>query len=298
MLKKLFRLFKFVLFHPLNRNNRLAAIWRVISFQIASRITNNSILLPYVNNTYLITKHGMTGATGNWYFGLSEFEDMGFLLHTLKPGDLFVDIGANIGSYSILAASCKDVKVEAFEPIPSTFFWLQKNIQVNSLNQVNAMNIGLADKKNTVYFSSNLDTVNHVLSDNEKNYSSIQVDVFPLDEVLKEKCPTIIKIDVEGYESQVLDGAKNIINNPSLIVIIIELNGSGRKYGKKDSDIHKLLTSKGFESFKYDPLKYKLKHLNNEFNSTSNTLYIRKLDEVQQRISRKTTFMLGSGKQI
>jgi len=298
MLKKLFRLFKFVLFHPLNRNNRLAAIWRVISFQIVSRITNNSILLPYINNTYLITKHGMTGATGNWYCGLSEFEDMGFLLHTLKPGDLFVDIGANIGSYSILAASCKDVKVEAFEPIPSTFFWLQKNIQVNSLNQVNAMNIGLADKKNTVYFSSNLDTVNHVLSDNEKNYSSIQVDVFPLDEVLKDKCPTIIKIDVEGYESQVLDGAKNIINNPSLIVIIIELNGSGRKYGKKDSDIHKMLTSKGFESFKYDPLEHKLEYLNDEFNSTSNTLYIRKLDEIQQRISRKTTFMLGSGKQI
>ena len=298
MLKKLFRLFKFVLFHPLNRNNRLAAIWRVISFQIVSRITNNPILLPYINNTYLLTKHGMTGATGNWYCGLHEYEDMGFLLHTLQPGDLFVDIGANIGSYSILAASCKDVKVEAFEPIPSTFSWLQKNIQVNSMSQVNLMNIGLAEKKDTVYFSSNLGTVNHVLSDNEKNRSSIKVDVFPLDEVLKEKCPTIIKIDVEGYESQVLDGAKNIINNPSLIAIIIELNGSGRKYGKKDGDIHKLLINKGFESFKYDPLKYKLKHLNNEFNTIANTLYIRNLDEIQQRISRKTTFMLGSGKQI
>ncbi len=298
MLKKLFKLFKFVLSHPLNRNNRLAAIWRVISFQIVSRITNNPILLPFINNTYLLTKHGMTGATGNWYCGLSEYEDMGFVLHTLQPGDLFVDIGANIGSYSILAASCKDVKVEAFEPIPSTFSWLQKNIQLNSMSQVNLMNIGLAEKKDTVYFSSNLDTVNHVVSDNEKNCSSIKVNVFPLDEVLKEKCPTIIKIDVEGYESQVLDGAKNIINNPSLIAIIIELNGSGRKYGKKDDDIHKFLINKGFESFKYDPLKYKLKHLNNEFNTISNTLYIRKLDEIQQRISRKTTFMLGSGKKI
>lgn len=46
----------------------------------------------------------MTGATGNWYCGLQEYEDMSFVLHALRPGDLFVDVGANIGSYSILAA--------------------------------------------------------------------------------------------------------------------------------------------------------------------------------------------------
>jgi hypothetical protein len=47
---------------------------------------------------------GMTGATGNLYVGLHEFEEMAFLLHFLRPGDLFADVGANVGSYTILAA--------------------------------------------------------------------------------------------------------------------------------------------------------------------------------------------------
>jgi len=88
----------------MNRSARFAAIGRVIRWQLASRLMPGPITLPYVNGTYLFATRGMTGATGNWYCGLHEYEDMSFVLHTLKPGDLFVDVGANIGSYSILAA--------------------------------------------------------------------------------------------------------------------------------------------------------------------------------------------------
>jgi FkbM family methyltransferase len=298
-MKKFILLFKFVWSHPLNYNNRLAALWRVISFQIASRINNAAILYPFVNNTQLFMKCGMTGATGNWYCGLQEYEDMGFVLHVLQAGDLFVDIGANIGSYSVLAGSCEGVNVVAFEPVSSTFSWLQKNIQVNKLDKkVYAKNIGLADQEGTIYFSSNLDTLNHVVSKHEKNSSSIEVDVLTLDDVMKEKSPTIIKIDTEGYESQILNGAKKTINNSSLIAILIELNGAGKKYGKEDNEICKLLMRKGFKSFSYDPLKRKLKSLNGKINKTSNTLFLRKLDEIQHRLSRNNTFMLGTGKKI
>ena len=305
MIKKLFRLLKFVWIHPLNKNNRLGSIWRVISWQIASRILNLPIMLPFVNETQLIAKRGMIGATGDWYCGLREYEDMGFLLHMLQPGDLFVDVGANIGSYSILAGSCEGVNVLAIEPIPSAFLRLQKNIKVNELdNKVNALNIGLADQKGTIHFTSNLDILNHVLPTNEKNLPSIEVNVYKLDDVLNEKSPTVIKIDVEGYESQVLSGAENVINNSSLIAVILELNNSGLRYGKEDIDIHKLLISKGFESFDYDPLKHKLKSLEGKFKSKSNTLYsrntlyLRKIDEIQRRISRKNTFKLGTGQKI
>jgi FkbM family methyltransferase len=299
MLKKIFNLLKFLWFHPLNRNDRLVSLWRVISLQIASRIINGPIMLPFVNGTYLLTSHGMTGATGEWYCGLREYEDMGFLLHVLQPGDLFVDVGANIGSYSILAGSCQGVNVLAFEPIPSTFYWLQKNIKINALdNQVSAINIGLAEQKDTINFSLNLDILNHILLKNEKNFPSIEIDVQTLDNVLKEKNPTVIKIDVEGYESQVLAGAQNIINNPSLIAVIVELNGSGKRYGKDDNDIHKLLIRKGFDSYQYDPTSHQLKSLQGKYKQISNTLYLRKLDEIHRRISRKTTFTLGTGTRI
>ena len=95
MLIKFFRLLKFVWCHPLNKNNRIASFWRIISWQIVSRILNVPIMLPFVNRTHLIASHGMIGATGDWYCGLREYEEMGFLLHVLQPGDLFVDVGAN-----------------------------------------------------------------------------------------------------------------------------------------------------------------------------------------------------------
>ena len=299
MLKKLFRLIKFIWFHPLNQNNRLAAVWRMMSFQISSRIIKAPIILPFVNGTHLITSQGMRAGTSEWYCGLREYEDMSFLLHTLQSGDLFIDVGANIGSYSILAGTCKGVNVLAFEPIPSTFSYLQKNIKLNLLdNQVIAMNIGLADQKSTMHFSQNLDTNNHVILNNEKNHPTIEIDVERIDDVLDKKCPTMIKIDVEGYETQVLEGAKKLIDNPTLIAVIIELNGSGKRYGKDDNVIHQLLISKGFESFQYDPFKYKLKSLKGKFNKLTNTLYLRNLDEIQTRISKKNAFILATGQKI
>jgi hypothetical protein len=103
-MKNLFRLVRFVWNHPMNRSARLAALGRVIRWQLASRLVLGPIALPFINGTYLFATRGMTGATGNWYCGLHEYEDMPFVLHNLKSGDLFVDVGANIGSYSILAA--------------------------------------------------------------------------------------------------------------------------------------------------------------------------------------------------
>ena len=67
MLFKFINLFKFVWYHPLNDGNRLAAIWRVISWQLASKIIPGPIALPFVNETYLLTTRGMNASTGNRY---------------------------------------------------------------------------------------------------------------------------------------------------------------------------------------------------------------------------------------
>jgi hypothetical protein len=104
MLKGLPNLLKFVWSHPMNKGARLAAFARVLRWQIASRLMEGPIAFPFANGTYLFASRGMTGATGNWYCGLAEYEDMSFVRDILKEGDLFVDIGANIGAYSILAA--------------------------------------------------------------------------------------------------------------------------------------------------------------------------------------------------
>ena len=81
----------------------------------------------FVEGTKLNIEPGQTISTGNYYVGLLEFEEMAFAIHFLDNSDIFFDIGANIGSYSILASGISKSRTIAFEPIESTFLQLEKN---------------------------------------------------------------------------------------------------------------------------------------------------------------------------
>jgi hypothetical protein len=79
---------------------------------------------------------GMTGATGNIYTGLHEFTDMAFCLHLLRVGDLFVDVGANIGSYTVLSSKVVGANSLAIEPVPTTYKRLRRNININDISSL------------------------------------------------------------------------------------------------------------------------------------------------------------------
>ena len=91
--------------HPLVRNHRCLALFRLIEWQIRSRIFRKDHIYGWVESSKFYVKNGETGLTQNIYVGLQEFNEMGFLLHFLRQEDLFIDIGANSGAYSILATS-------------------------------------------------------------------------------------------------------------------------------------------------------------------------------------------------
>ncbi len=96
---------KFLLNHPLNHVQPMRALWRYLSWQVGSRLVPGPVLVPFIEDIALLAEPGMTGATGNIYCGLHEFEDMAFVLHAIQPGDLFVDVGANVGTYGLLACA-------------------------------------------------------------------------------------------------------------------------------------------------------------------------------------------------
>src|SRR5437867_8815488 len=126
---------KFILSHPLNRGTPLSTLGRFVAWQIASRL-RPEIEFEWIEGAKLIVTRGMTGATGNIYCGLHEFVEMGFLLHLLRPGDLLLDVGANVGSYTILAASVCKARAIAFEPDPDTVRILRRNIAINHLGML------------------------------------------------------------------------------------------------------------------------------------------------------------------
>lgn len=155
----------------------------------------------------------------------------------------------------------------------------------NILDNTKPCNIGLGSKMEKLKFTSNLDSTNHIATDKETNI--IEVDIDTLDNVLASQSqgsPIMLKIDVEGFETEVLNGAAKILEDANLKVIIIELIGSGMRYGFDESKIEQNLIEKGFKAYKYNPLTRELILFSESSKKELNTIYIRDIDFVNNRI--------------
>src|SRR5262245_9501890 len=114
----LYRTLSYMAKHPLNRGRPVRALARFVRWQVGSRLLGTKVAVPFVGDTRLLVSRGMHGATGNIYCGLHEFEDMSLVFHMLKPGELFFDIGANVGTFSVLASGVACARSICFEPAP------------------------------------------------------------------------------------------------------------------------------------------------------------------------------------
>jgi FkbM family methyltransferase len=292
MNRKMWNLLKYVWNHPLNAHGKLAALWRVLRWQIASRLMPGLIALPYAQGTSLFATRGMTGATGNWYCGLHEVHEMAFVLHLLRPAEHFVDVGANIGSYTVLAGGAVKARVTAVEPIPATFAHLQRNVALNGMGDgVRCCQVGLSDKPGTLRFSSDLDTVNHVLAEGE-DLPGVDVPVTRLDDLVGQDVPVLMKIDVEGHELAVLHGGVATLGDERLLAVIMETNGSGVRYGVSDDQLIAVMRGHGFAPFGYDPFGRRLVDV---MDASGNTVFVRDKAAVEGRVKAAPTFRLVNG---
>lgn len=282
------RTFGFIHQHPLAGKHIIKAYFKFFSWQFKSRLRKGLQPVRFLGDTYFLAKKGLTGVTGNIYTGLHEFNEMGFLLHFLRPDDTFFDVGANVGSYTILASGVSNSHTIAFEPVPSTFDILEKNVILNKLSSlVKLENAGVGKEIGKLDFVANEDTTNRVAS--EKDLNKIAIQIVKLDDYNSSN-PILIKIDVEGYETEVLNGGNSVLNNESLKAIIIELNGSGERYGYNEEHIHNKLIKHSFLPCCYDPFNRILNKL--ETFGTFNTIYVRDIGFVNTRLKSGESFKI------
>jgi FkbM family methyltransferase len=128
----------------------------------------------------------------------------------------FVDVGAHVGYYTVRMAKRCD-KVIAFEPNPENRAKLQRNVELNRLKNVviYPYAVGEGRYKSRLYLAYASSTL---LEGYGGGRSSVEVDVVPLDEVVERA--DVIKLDVEGYEARVIEGAKNVILSQSPVLEI------------------------------------------------------------------------------
>ncbi len=288
-MNSLLKTLSFINNHQIGKRNLIKSYRNFFSWQIGQFISPGFKKMSFVEDTFLIANKGMTGATGNLYVGLHEFEDMAFLLHFLREGDYFIDIGANIGSYTILAAGLSKANCISIEPAGDTFMHLKKNIELNKLEKrVKLINKGLSSTEGELNFSIGHDSVNHVLTKEDKS-KFVRIETTTLNSLISTNpCPSLIKIDVEGFEGEVLKGGAEVLQNPDLKAIIIELNNSGLAYGYSDNNLDEIIRSFGFLSYSYSPFDRQL--LETEIHKTPNVIYIRDYDVVCDRVKSSRKF--------
>ena len=149
-------------------------------------------------------------------------------IDTFKPTETFLDVGANIGQYSLYAAK-KGISVYAFEPQALNYAELYTNIWLNKLgHKINGYCIALSNKNTIEYLS----LLSMVPGQSHNNYA---IDIpgqikqgcagFALDYLVEKKVipqPTHIKIDVDGIESKVIEGGINTIKNCKTMLVEVE----------------------------------------------------------------------------
>jgi FkbM family methyltransferase len=225
----------------------------------------------------MLAARGLHGATGNLYVGLHESEEMGFVLHLLRPGDVFCDVGANVGSYTVLAMS-RGATVHAFEPGPTAMHWLRQNIELNMENGcAHAHLIALSDYCGTASFVSTQDTENRLSADGDAT-----VRVTTMDRATERQRPVLIKIDVEDGAQGVLIGASETLRDPQLLAVVGELTGM--------ADVT-LLAQHGFAPYSYDLVARTLSPMS-DVSHRSNAIFVRDLVRVSQRIRSAPPFFL------
>ena len=272
MLQTLHKL-RVILSHPLARHARTKTLFRIASWQLRSRL-QREIIVPWIAGQKLIVKRGMTGATGNIYFGLHEFTDMMFLLHFLRRDDVFLDIGANVGTYSVLASGVCKATTHAFEPDPSALVALRRNVEINNLQDlvtVHSEALGASDRE--VGFTIGLDTANRIATSGDDGHYRL-VQQKQLDSTVGNCGPSFAKLDVEGYEEEVLRGGQALLAETSFRAIELETVTPGAQG---------ILSNLRFKRAFYDPFTRRLSTEPVGLPS-SNALFIKDFSFVADRI--------------
>jgi len=291
-LKRARRTIRFIWYHPLVRKNRMAAFLRYFKFHLYSLVDNTEKIIPFIEDTQLMISKDLNGASTNYFTYLADFEEMMFLLHSLSENDWFLDIGSNVGTWVVLASGVMECKSIAIEPVKETYHKLIKNINLNNIqSKVHTNNIALGAVESEVNISRSRGALNRILDSKQSDIELVHQKT--LDDITIEKSPAIIKIDVEGYEMQILKGGKRTLSNPELQSIIIELKGNALKYGSSDEEIHHILTEYGFVPVIYAPFSRELKQLPNFNTKSSNTIYVRNIQNTEKIVRASRQYQVG-----
>ena len=177
-----------------------------------------------------------------------------FLLRVLRPGDVFYDVGANFGFFSLLAAAAvgPEGRVNAFEPGAASLDALRVNRDRNAAHEIEIVPKAVAERPGRVFYSDNGEGDRNGAIFPQDPGAGSGVEAITLDGFLTGtgRVPKVVKLDIEGAELLALRGAGRLLAEPALEFVVCEINAPRlRAMGCDPDDILHLLTAAGFTPF-------------------------------------------------
>lgn len=227
----------------------LSPIWEGREFLIA---VETDVFVPAALDDYMVYWVFVNGYHSDTVVRLSR--------ELILPGDTVLDVGANIGLWAMGAARAvgDGGSVHAVEPIPENHARLVSNLALNRLDRVRTAQVAFSNRPGPVtMFRPRYGNSGHPsLGRRDGVDLPITVEATTLDDYCERESLThidFIKIDVEGAELLVLEGATRLLASRDAPVILFEVNeDTAEKLGVKTADVKRLLGANGYELYQFD----------------------------------------------
>ncbi len=195
-------------------DNLIRRSGRFLFGRILPRLAYPVVSGPLKSSRFILGSMAGDGGGASVYFNKMEPEQVEAMLREIKKGDVFFDIGANVGYYSILASKIvgKTGTVVACEPVIRNLAYLQRHVVLNKADNVSILAFACSGENGTARFSFGPNNaMGHIVED-DADEIAVLVPTVTLDKMVEELglTPDVIKIDVEGAELDVLEGGKQI----------------------------------------------------------------------------------------
>jgi FkbM family methyltransferase len=238
------------------------------------------------------------------YLNAFEWRERRFVNAFLERGDIFVDVGANIGLFTVIGSHCvgKTGHVFAFEPTSLSFQRLVRNIELGNNDNVTALQVALSDRTHQAKLTVSLDGYdawNSLTSPTAGNNFSEELvecdtwDSFARNNGLVDNV-NLIKIDVEGWENRVLSGASECLSRDDAPVLLVEFtDDNAKRAGTSCKELFLHLESLGFEIFEYDAVYNRLlPEPMREHYSYSNLIACKNAERVSLKLSKHAKILM------
>jgi FkbM family methyltransferase len=201
------------------------------------------------------TPHELRCVESTWF---SEKQMLERAISSLKPGDVFLDVGGNLGMFTIFAAKAVGPggRVIAFEPESVAFSRLKANVELNGLRNVTALQLALSNSfgtKTLILGEPDALSQSAHIGDRGGNSESIETAIY--DGLAQRRAlpvPRVVKMDIEGHETAALRGMAVTLSNPSCQALFCELHPQFWPTSVSEGEVDVLVRSFGFDSLQVE----------------------------------------------